>query len=100
MSSIKTGGLTVAIVGFMAHLAFSQAWTTAYTSPTAAGDCAGLPASLNAGFTVTPVVSKALFGTVSPYRVVKMAFFKQDAAVNTDIYIAEKGNTGENARVL
>jgi hypothetical protein len=100
MSSIKTGGLTAALVGIMAHLAFPQAWTNAYTSATATGDCKGLPAGLNTGFTVTPVVSKALYGTVSPYRIMKMAFFLQPGATNTDIYMVEKGIAGENARVL
>ncbi len=100
MRSIKTGGLAAAIVGIMAHLSFSQAWTTAYTSGTMTGDCKGLSANLSSEFSVAPVVSKALFGTVSPYRVVKMAFFKQPAATNTDIYIAEKGVSGESGRVL
>lgn len=100
MGSIKTGGLTAALVGIMAHLSFSQAWTNAYTSATATGDCKGLPAGLNTGFSVTPVVSKALFGTVSPYRILKMSFFLQPGATNTDIIMAEKGIGGENARVL
>jgi glucose/arabinose dehydrogenase len=100
MSSIKTGGLTAALVGLMSHLAFSQAWTTAYTSATATGDCKGLSAGLNTDFSVTPVVSKALFGSVAPYRVMKMAFFLQPGATNTDIYMVEKGIPGENARIL
>lgn len=100
MSSIKTGGLTAAIVGVIAQMAFSQAWTSAYTSATATGDCKGLSAGLNTDFSVTPVVSKALFGSVSPYRVMKMAFFLQPGATNTDIYMVEKGVGGENARVL
>lgn len=100
MRSIKTGGLAAAIVGLMAHLGFSQAWTSAYTSATATGDCKGLAANLSTDFSVTPVVSKALFGTVAPYRVLKMAFFKQPAATNTDIYIAEKGVSDAAGRIL
>lgn len=99
MSFIKTGGLTAAMVGCMAHLAFSQAWTSAYTSTTATGTCGGLPASLNTGFTVAPIVSRGLFGTVAPYRIIKMAFHLPTGAQNTDIYIAEKG-TGGSARIL
>jgi len=100
MNLIKTGGLVAAMVGLTTQFVFSQAWTTAYTSQTATGDCGGLPANLSTGFSVTPIVSKALFGSVNPYRVVKMAFFLQPGAQNTDIYIAEKGAGGENARVL
>jgi hypothetical protein len=100
MSLIKTGGLTAALVGITAQFVFSQAWTSAYTSSTATGECGGLSANLGTGFTVTPVVSKALSGSVAPYRVVKMAFFLQPGAQNTDIFIAEKGATGANARVL
>lgn len=100
MTLIRTGGLVAATVGIMAHLSFSQGWTTAYSSPTATGDCGGLPASLNTGFTITKVVSQALFAQVAPYRVIKMAFFKQTGVDNTDIYIAEKGVAGTNARIL
>jgi len=78
-------------VGVIAQIAFSQAWTSAYTSATATGDCKGLSASLNTDFSVKPVVSKALFGTVSPYRILKMAFFLQPGATNTDIFMVEKG---------
>jgi glucose/arabinose dehydrogenase len=94
------GSLAAVLVGCAVNLAFPQGWTTAYTSPTATGDCGGLPAGLNTGFAVTPVVSRALFTTVAPARVIKMAFFKQPGVKNTDIYIAEKGATGSNARVL
>jgi glucose/arabinose dehydrogenase len=99
MNLIKSGGLAAVTMGLTAHLAFSQAWTNAYTSPTATGDCKGLPANLSTGFTVAPLVSRGLFGTVAPYRIIKMAFFLQPGAQNTDIYIAEKGANG-NARVL
>ena len=37
---------------------------------------------------------------MAPYRVIKMAFFKQPSAQNTDIYIAEKGVGAASARVL
>jgi glucose/arabinose dehydrogenase len=100
MNSIKVGGLTAALVGTLAQLSFSQAWTTAYSSATATGDCGGLPANLSTGFSVTPVVSRSLFGSVAPARVLKMAFYKQPSAQYTDIFIAEKGAAGENARIL
>jgi Glucose / Sorbosone dehydrogenase len=100
MISIRTGGLLAATVGLFAQLAFSQGWTTAYTSSTATGDCGGLPASLNTGFATTQIVSRALFSQVAPYRVIKMAFFKQPSAQFTDIYMAEKGVGAASARVL
>ncbi len=100
MSAIKVGGLTAVLVGVMTQLTFPQGWTSAYTSPTASGDCGGLPANLSTGFTVTPVVSAAKFQSVMPARVIKMAFFKQASAQNTDIYIAEKGVSNVGARVL
>lgn len=99
MRSTMIGGMSAAIMALGAQLAFSQPWTSAYTSPSAQGDCGGLPANLSTGFSVTPVVSRSLFGTVAPYRVIKMAFFLQPGAMNTDIYIAEKGASG-NARIL
>ncbi|MEO7426990.1 MAG: PQQ-dependent sugar dehydrogenase [Fibrobacteria bacterium] len=100
MRSSMFGSLAAVLVGCAVNLAFPQGWTTAYTSPTATGECGGLPAGLNTGFAVTPIVSRALFTTVAPARVIKMAFFKQAGVKNTDIYIAEKGATGTMARVL
>lgn len=100
MSSIKAGSLTAALVGITAQLVFSQAWTSAYTSSTATGDCKGLPASLNSGFTVTPIVSRAVSGAIAPTRVLKMAFYQQPTAQNSDIYIIEKGAAASGARIL
>jgi hypothetical protein len=79
----------------------AQSWTSAYTSPTATGDCAGLQDTLTAGFTTTKIVSQALFGSVAPIRVLKMAFWKQAGSQYTDIYMVEKGSaSGTTARIL
>lgn len=93
------GYLTLALGGLLAVNAGAQAWTSAYTSTTATGDCAALPAALNTGFVTTPIVSQALFGTVDPLRVIKMDFWMQPGAQFNDIYMIEKG-TGGSARVL
>jgi len=77
----------------------AQPWTSAYTSPTATGDCSALPAALNTGFTTTPVVSRAKFADVANIRIIKMAFWLQPGATFNDIYMVEKG-TGGTARVL
>ncbi len=77
----------------------AQSWTSAYASSTATGDCAGLPAALNSGFTTTPVVSDARFPAVAPRALLKMTFWLKPGAQFNDIYIAEKGTNG-TARVL
>jgi glucose/arabinose dehydrogenase len=97
--SLSTLALCVGMTAVSVQNAQAQAWTNAYSRPTATGDCAGLPAALNTGFTTSTIISAAKFSTVSPYRVIKMAFWLQPGATNTDIYMAEKGVTS-SARVL
>lgn len=103
MSPSKFTSFLAASLSVLSTLAFSQAWTTPYTSPTAMGDCAGLSANLNNEFVVEPVISDSLFKEVAPYRVLKMAFHLQPGSQDADIYIAEKGSSSSadgKARVL
>ena len=96
--SISTFALSLVLGVTGVH---AQSWTNAYTSATATGTCTGLPAALNTGFTTTPVVSQALFASVAPVRILKMAFWKQPSAQYNDIYMIEKGiSSGTTARVL
>ena len=93
--------LAILVSVFSVERVQAQAWTSAYSSSTATGSCAGLPAALSTGFTITPVISNALFPTVAPYRVNKMAFFMNATSGKTDIYMAEKGGSSTSqARVL
>lgn len=73
-------------------------WT--YSSATATGDCASLPQNLSSGFTAEPVVSRALFPSVNPVRIAKMAFHLNATSGKTDIYITEKGGGSQAGRVL
>ena len=101
MKFFKSSLVFVALATFGIQQTFAQPWTTAYTSPTATGTCAGLPAALNTGFTITPVVSRTLFPTANPMRVNKMAFFMNATSGKTDIYMTEKGGSAtDQARVL
>jgi hypothetical protein len=92
--------LIAAIMGGLAESAFSQGWTEPYASPTATGDCKGLPGALNTDFAIEPIVSDSLFKDVAPYRIDKMAFALKPGAQNADLYIAEKGSYNAKARVL
>ncbi len=100
MNFVKTFSLiAVAVATLTVQQTHAQAWTSAYTSGTATGSCAGLPAALNTGFTITPIISQALFSSAAPYRVNKMAFFMNGGKV--DIYMTEKGGSSTSqARVL
>ena len=78
----------------------AQAWTSAYTSPTATGTCSGLSSTLNTEFAVAPVVSRALFPAINPFHIVKMTFWLNPSSGKTDIYMCEKGGAGSAGRVL
>jgi glucose/arabinose dehydrogenase len=67
----------------------AQAWTSAYISPTATGDCSGLTAALTSSFAVDTVVSRAKFGTGFA-RPMKMAFDLNATSGVADIYISQK----------
>jgi len=73
-------------------------WT--YSSPTATGNCAAIPAALTTDFTVTPLISRALFPAVNQLRVNKMAFWMNTTTQKMDLYLAEKGGGGVAGRVL
>jgi glucose/arabinose dehydrogenase len=92
--------LLFAALAGLAPSTLAQPWTQPYTSSTAIGDCAGLSRNLKDEFVVEPVISDTLFSEVAPYQMVKMAFYLQLGAQNTDIYVAEKGDHAHNARVL
>jgi glucose/arabinose dehydrogenase len=85
------GYLTLALGGLLAvNNAGAQAWTSAYASATATGDCAGLPASLDSSvFRVTPIVSRTLQGT-GIARPMKMAFDLNGTSGLADIYFTLK----------
>jgi len=101
MNFLKVGSFLTVLAALGIQQTLAQPWTSAYTSPTATGTCAGLPAALNTGFTITPVISKTLFPTTNPMRVNKMTFFMNTTSGKTDIYMTEKGGSAtDQARVL
>src|SRR5690606_19625543 len=59
------------------------------SSATATGDCSGLDSTLATGFSVTPVVSRALHGNTVA-RPMKMAFDLNPATGLADIYFTLK----------
>lgn len=97
MSFLKTLPVIAAIAAGGAQVARAQ-WT--YASATATGDCASLPANLSTGFTVEPVISRALFPETAPLRIGKLAFLMNAASGKTDIFMTEKGGGGTAGRVL
>lgn len=99
MKSMSVLSAAALCAGLISQNVSAQAWTSAYASTTAQGDCAALPAALNTGFTTTPIVSRALFPTEATVRILKMDFWMQPGAQYNDIYMIEKGTAG-SARVL
>lgn len=85
---------------FLGHFVTGALGQWTYSSPTATGDCASLPANLSTGFTVEPVVSRALFPATAPLRIGKMTFWMNSASGKMDIYMTEKGGGGTAGRVL
>jgi glucose/arabinose dehydrogenase len=77
------------VTAFAAHDAVAQSWASAYTSPTATGECSALSPSLGGNFTVTPIVSRALHGNDFA-RPMKMAFDLNPTSGLADIYISQK----------
>jgi glucose/arabinose dehydrogenase len=72
----------------------AQAWTSAYTSPTATGNCAGLPAALNsADFVIEPIISRTIFTNPQPARITKLAFWLNPTTQKADIFVGERGRS-------
>ncbi len=95
---------TLVLGAALATSAQAQAWTSAYTSSTATGDCAGLPAALNTGFTIEPIISRTLFTNPQPARITKLAFWLNPTTQKADIFVGERGSTAaspnSDARIL
>lgn len=94
ITSLSTG---VALAAVFAVNAGAQSWTSAYTSATATGNCSALSANLSTEFVIEPVVSRALFPSVNPLRIVKMAFVMNETSGKADLILAEKGGAGTAA---
>jgi glucose/arabinose dehydrogenase len=72
----------------------SLAWTDPYASPTATGNCGGLPAALNSPeFVIEPIISRTLFTNPQPARITKLAFWLNPATQKADIFVGERGST-------
>jgi glucose/arabinose dehydrogenase len=86
---------------FAVHDAQAQAWTNAYTSPTATGDCAGLPAAIASDtsvFAIRPIISRTIFtdtavGVTRVARITKLAFWLNPTTQKADIFVGERGST-------
>jgi hypothetical protein len=98
----STGYLTLAMTALLAvGNVGAQAWTAAYTSPTATGDCAGLPAAIASDtslFAIEPIISRAMFtdtavGVTRVARVTKLAFWLNPVTKKADIFVGERGST-------
>src|SRR5690606_2983913 len=102
-SLISTTSLCVVLA---AGGAFAQTWTSAYTSPTATGDCSELPAALNDTtlFQIQPIISRTLFTNPQPARITKLAFWLNPQTHKADIFVGERGNSSTSspspARIL
>jgi len=99
--------IITAVVGISAVTANAQAWTSAYTSTTATGDCSALPAAIatdTTQFAIRPIINRTLFTTpVQPARITKMAFWLNPATQKADIFVGERGsstNPASTSRVL
>lgn len=86
--------------------AFAQSWTSAYTSGTATGNCAALPAALNdtSQFVIEPIISRTLFTNPQPARITKLAFWLNPETHKADVFVGERGNSSTSspspARIL
>jgi hypothetical protein len=96
--SISTLALCAGIAALAVTDVRAQAWTSAYTSPTATGDCAGLPAAIASDtsvFSIQPIISRTIFADTSniPARITKLAFWLNPATQKADIFVGERGST-------
>jgi hypothetical protein len=88
------------VLGVMSAVknADAQAWTNAYTSPTATGDCAGLPAAIatdTSVFAIEPIISRTIFADTSniPARITKLAFWLNPTTQKADLFVGERGSS-------
>ena len=97
--------LGMALGGLLAVSAGAQTpWTSAYTSPTATGDCSGFPAAISTDsssaslFSIQPIISRTIFPDAAniPARITKLAFWLNPTTQKADIFVAERGSTQTN----